>query len=69
MKTDATKWCLLVCDLLFFVRYAVTTDQKSFGIDSVWSTGKKCYKILSFFDCKSRGFFRFYYGNLIYFIT
>lgn len=45
MKTDSAKRCLLIGNFLFHIRYSVTTDQKSFGIDSVWSTGKKCYKI------------------------
>ena len=47
----------------------ISVDQKPLGIDSVWSTGKKCYKIFSFFYCKRGSFLRFYYGDLVDFIT
>ena len=69
MKTDSAERCLLIGNFLFHIRYSVTTDQKPLGIDSVWRTGKKCYKIFSFFYCKRGSFFRFYYGNLVDFIT
>ena len=47
----------------------MTSYQKTFRVDRVWSTGQKSYQILSRLHCQITGILRFHDMDLIHFVA